>query len=72
LEGGSDAIGVGVYEDLFAALDEEADFGFGAGVAEQDAAFAVQGRLGFGEQGLDLWQGLKWGLVFNAEVALGL
>ena len=38
-----DAVGVGVDEFLFAAFDEEADFGFGAGVAEQDAAFAVEG-----------------------------
>ena len=42
LKGGGDAVGVGVDEFLFAALDEEADFWFRAGVAEQDAAFAVE------------------------------
>lgn len=42
LKGGGDAVGVGVDEFLFAAFDEEANFGFGAGVAEQNAAFAVE------------------------------
>ena len=41
-EGFGDTIGVGIDEFLFAAFDEEADFGFGAGVAEQDAAFAIE------------------------------
>jgi hypothetical protein len=41
-EGFGDSVGVGVDEFLFAAFDEEADFGFGAGVAEQDAPFAVE------------------------------
>ncbi len=42
LKGGGDAVGVRVDENLLAAFDEEADFGFGAGVAEQDTAFAVE------------------------------
>ena len=42
LESFGDAVGVGVDEFLFAAFDEEADFGLGAGVAEQDAAFAIE------------------------------
>jgi hypothetical protein len=37
-----DTVGVGVDEFLLAAFDEEADFGLGAGVAEQDAAFAIE------------------------------
>ena len=41
-EGFGDTVGVGVDEVLFAAFDEEADFGFGAGVAEQDATFAIE------------------------------
>jgi len=41
-EGFGDTIGVGIDEFLFAAFDEEADLGFGAGVAEQDAAFAIE------------------------------
>ena len=41
-KGFGDAVGVGIDEFLLAAFDEEADFRLGAGVAEQDAAFAIE------------------------------
>ncbi len=42
LQRGGDPVGVVVDRDLVAAFDEEADFGLGAGIAQQDAAFALQ------------------------------
>ena len=67
-----DAVGVEVDSGLVATFDEEADFRFGAGIAQKDAAFAVQVGLGGGEEFLDPGERVERRLVFNAQVALGL
>ena len=57
---------------MVAAFDEESDFGFGAGIAQEHSAFAVEVGLDGSKEALDFGQGLERRLVFHAKVALGL